>query len=173
MVHMVRTQQVNFTNNMMQYVWFVLGKILTNDEVRTWQASSHMMWCLGIKRLAGPVSVVFVNWQPTKNLWSISFPPLLPSGFVMNFLTALQSIDNKMGSSHPHSQPAVRSWTTLSHSHDHSGLQVVCMLPTLQSHESFRAHPAPPPSHPYPDNNQPCMRSTSRSPIYLSVLPGV
>ena len=70
MVHMVRTQQVNFTNNMMQYVWFVLGKILTNDEVHTWQASSHTTWCLGIKRLAGPVSVVFVNRQRTKNLSS-------------------------------------------------------------------------------------------------------
>ena len=140
MVHMVCTQQGNLTNDTMQYVWFALDKILT--KVRTWQASSHTTWCFGIKRLAGPVFVAFVNRQPTKNLWSISFPPLLPSGFVKNFLTALQSIDNKIGSSHPRSQLAVRSRATLSHSHDNSGSRVVCMLPTLLSHGSLRSHPA-------------------------------
>ena len=34
-------QQVNFMNDTVQDVRFVLGKILTNGEVCTWQASSH------------------------------------------------------------------------------------------------------------------------------------
>ena len=52
---------------------------------------------------------------------------------------------SQWGSSHPRSWLAVRSQEALFHSHDHSGLRVVCMLPTLPSYRSPHAYPAPEP----------------------------
>ena len=104
--------------------------------------------------------------------------------YSLTFFSALQSIYNKNGEARilgrswlsGHGQPYPTHMITVGH-----GLYVCCLLfratghfvhTLLRSHGSLCAQPASPPFHPYPDN-QLCMRSTSHSPIYLSVLPGV
>ena len=99
-----------------------------------------------------PVFIVFYRRDslpgPNGAFLSLLSRPLA----LFEFLTALQSINNKMGKLTSSLAAAVRSQAAPSHSQwmslvtvSVSGSRVVCTLPTLQSHGSLRAHPAPEP----------------------------